>query len=61
MTSHQKLPKKDNNEMVGITSHIPTEADFLLVYSTIPGKNCSYIEVDESIRSRRIDRSWVVL
>ncbi|CAF0726883.1 unnamed protein product [Adineta steineri] len=37
MTSHQKLPQKDNNEMLGITSHIPAEADFLLVYSTIPG------------------------
>jgi hypothetical protein len=40
MTSHQKLPMKDNNEMIGITSHIPAEADFLIVYSTMPGKIC---------------------
>jgi hypothetical protein len=29
---------KDNTEMISITSHIPSEADFLIVYSTMPGK-----------------------
>jgi hypothetical protein len=29
---------KDNTEMISITSHIPAEADFLIVYSTMPGK-----------------------
>ncbi|CAF4426819.1 unnamed protein product, partial [Rotaria magnacalcarata] len=28
---------KDNNEVINIASHIPSEADFLLVYSTMPG------------------------
>ncbi|CAF0783275.1 unnamed protein product [Rotaria sordida] len=37
MTSHRKLPMKDNNEVINIASHIPAEADFLLVYSTMPG------------------------
>jgi hypothetical protein len=38
MTSHQKLPGKD--DVVHIASHIPAEADFLMVYSTMPGKIC---------------------
>ena len=29
---------KDNTEMISITSHIPSEADFLIVYSTMPGR-----------------------
>lgn len=40
MTSHRKLPMKDNNEVISIASHIPAEADFVLVYSTMPGKLC---------------------
>ncbi len=34
---------KDNTEMISITSHIPAEADFLIVYSTMPGQILSVI------------------
>lgn len=37
MKSHQKIPMKDNKETISITSHIPSEADFLMIYSTMPG------------------------
>ena len=40
MTSHRKLPMKDSNEMINVATHIPAEADFLLVYSTMPGNIC---------------------
>jgi hypothetical protein len=47
MQSHRKLPMKDNNEVISIASHMPAEADFLLVYSTMPGNIC-YKEIKKN-------------